>query len=202
MVLKRCKGRTNISLMFLFPWLDWGIDTSDFEKIDFLGHERFLAFSAPWSRAFLTLERIFRGPLGGPRVKIFQNFFRNFSKNFYSFEKYILGILRPRSRSEIDFLEKNLQKSRKDINPPWLVSVVIYTKFSDHITAILRTHVREMWLETLTEKEYNIRKTWFLFNFRTWLRENNSSFTSKYRKSFHVDDWLCVQVDWIAWSFG
>ena len=28
----------NISLMFLFPWLDWGIDISDFEKIDFLGH--------------------------------------------------------------------------------------------------------------------------------------------------------------------
>ena len=33
-VLKRFWGRTNISLMFLFPWLDWGIDISDFEKIE------------------------------------------------------------------------------------------------------------------------------------------------------------------------
>ena len=24
--------------MFLFPWLDWGIDISNFEKIDFLSH--------------------------------------------------------------------------------------------------------------------------------------------------------------------
>ena len=47
LVLKHFKGRTNISLMSLFPWLDWGIDISDFEKIDFLGHERFWAFSAP-----------------------------------------------------------------------------------------------------------------------------------------------------------
>ena len=53
--------------MFLFPWLDWGIDISDFEKIDFLGHERFLAFSAPWKRDFLTLGPIFRAPLGGNR---------------------------------------------------------------------------------------------------------------------------------------
>ena len=33
-----------------------------------------------------------------------------------------MGILRPRSRSEIDFLDKNLEKSRKDINPPPLFS--------------------------------------------------------------------------------
>ena len=30
--------------MFLFPWLDWGIDISDFEKIDFLAHDPYLAF--------------------------------------------------------------------------------------------------------------------------------------------------------------
>ena len=42
-VLKCFWGRTNICFMFLFPWLDSGIDISDFEKIDFLGHERFLA---------------------------------------------------------------------------------------------------------------------------------------------------------------
>ena len=71
-VLKCFWGGTNISLMFLFPWLDWGIDISDFEKIDFLDHERFLAFSAPWKRDFLTLGAILRGPLKVPRVKIWK----------------------------------------------------------------------------------------------------------------------------------
>ena len=36
-ILKRFYGQTNISLVFLFPWLDWGIDILDFEKIDFFG---------------------------------------------------------------------------------------------------------------------------------------------------------------------
>ena len=44
-VLKRFGGLTNISLMFLFPWLDQSIDISDFEKIDSLAHKPFLAFS-------------------------------------------------------------------------------------------------------------------------------------------------------------
>ena len=46
-VLKRFWGRTNISLMFLFPWLDWGIDISDFGKIDFLAHGRFWGVPSP-----------------------------------------------------------------------------------------------------------------------------------------------------------
>ena len=33
--------------MFLFPWLDWGDDISDFEKIDFLGHDSVQLKSAP-----------------------------------------------------------------------------------------------------------------------------------------------------------
>ena len=59
--------------MFLFPWLDWGIDISDFEKIDFLGHGRFSGVPSPWAgsvffkdfstaRNFLVLENeIFSG---------------------------------------------------------------------------------------------------------------------------------------------
>ena len=47
----------------------------------------------------------FEGPIKSAQGENFEkNFFRNFSKNFESFEKYILGILRPRSRSEINFL--------------------------------------------------------------------------------------------------
>ena len=34
--------------MLLFPWLDWGIDISDFEKIDFFGSwSDFEVFPAP-----------------------------------------------------------------------------------------------------------------------------------------------------------
>ena len=39
----------NISLMFLFPWFDWGDDISDFEKIDFLAHGRFWGVPSPWA---------------------------------------------------------------------------------------------------------------------------------------------------------
>merc|ERR1711954_192598 len=52
-VLKRFWGRTNISLMFLFAWLDWGIDISDFEKIDFFGSwGDFRVFPAPGQADF------------------------------------------------------------------------------------------------------------------------------------------------------
>ena len=43
--------------MFLFPLLDWGIDMSDFEKIDFLGHGLmgdFWVFLAFFAAATLT----------------------------------------------------------------------------------------------------------------------------------------------------
>ena len=70
--------------MFLFPWLDWGIDISDFEKIDFLGHGRFLAFSAPWKRDFLTWGDNFEGPIksaqGENFEKIFVGIFQKISK--------------------------------------------------------------------------------------------------------------------------
>ena len=73
--------------MFLFPWLDWGIDISDFEKIDFLGHGRFLAFSAPCKSDFLTWGIILRAQLKVPRVKILKIFFSEFFKKFLKFPK-------------------------------------------------------------------------------------------------------------------
>ena len=51
MVLKRFYGRTNISLVFLFPRLDWGIDISDFEKIDFLVHVAIFGLFSPLKTA-------------------------------------------------------------------------------------------------------------------------------------------------------
>ena len=66
--------------MFLFPWLDWGIDISDFEKIDFLAHEPYLAFLAPWKGAFLGPQVEFRPHSGGveystcPKIFIFEKY--------------------------------------------------------------------------------------------------------------------------------
>ena len=40
--------------MCIFPWLDWGIDISDFEKIDFLGHGAILGCSQPLGRFILN----------------------------------------------------------------------------------------------------------------------------------------------------
>ena len=61
--------------MFLFPWLDCGIDISVFEKIDFLDHKQFLPFSAPWKGAFLGSQVKFRPHSGGVEystsIKIF-----------------------------------------------------------------------------------------------------------------------------------
>ena len=51
-----------ISLMFLFPWLDWGIDISDFEKIDVLAHGRFLGVTSPWAGWFCAAATL--TPLG------------------------------------------------------------------------------------------------------------------------------------------
>ena len=70
----------------------------DFENIDFWAHGQFLAVPAPENEIILT-GNIFLIPLKVLRTKIL-NFFLNFSKIFQTFQKYILGILRPCSRSE------------------------------------------------------------------------------------------------------
>ena len=54
--------------------------------------------------------------MGGPTVKFF-NFFSEFFKKILKFPKIYFGILRSRSRSEIDFLDKNLEKS-SEYNTP------------------------------------------------------------------------------------
>ena len=78
----------------------------------------FWHFQLPENMIFWHWGLFWRSHWEGPGWKFWKKFFRKFSKNFESFQKYILGILRPRSRSEIDFLDKNLEKSLKDINPP------------------------------------------------------------------------------------
>ena len=74
-VLKRFKGRTNISLMFLFPWLDWGNDISDFEKIDFLAGQAILSVFSTLQKPFFTLGTFSQLGLESPRRKILKKFF-------------------------------------------------------------------------------------------------------------------------------
>ena len=51
--------------MFLFPRLDWDIDISDFEKIDFVAHEPYLAFFSLMKRSFFGPTSRIQAPLWG-----------------------------------------------------------------------------------------------------------------------------------------
>ena len=73
--------------MFLFPWLDWGIDISDFEKIDFLGQWAIFGdFGVPFWSIF------------GPQVNFVDNLrpveYSDGSENFIS-EKYDISAFKP-----------------------------------------------------------------------------------------------------------
>ena len=75
--------------------------------------------SQPLQKWFFDMGDNFEGPIKSAQGENFEKkFFRNLSKNFQSFQKYILGILRPRSRSEIDFLGKKSEKVANTGNPP------------------------------------------------------------------------------------
>ena len=66
--------------MFLFPWLDWGNDISDFEKIDFLAGQAILSVFSPLQKWFFTLGTFSQLGLESPRRKILKFFFGNFQK--------------------------------------------------------------------------------------------------------------------------
>ena len=66
--------------MFLFPWLDWGNDISDFEKIDFLAGQAILSVFSTLQKPFFTLGTFSQLGLESPRRKILKIFFGNFQK--------------------------------------------------------------------------------------------------------------------------
>ena len=76
--------------MFLFPWLDWGIDISDFGKIDFLTHKPFLAFSAPWKSAIFDPQVKFRADYGVVEYSDGPNFFKK--PNISAFERRVWNL--------------------------------------------------------------------------------------------------------------
>ena len=76
--------------MFLFPWLDWGIDISDFEKIDFLGvMSDFWPFQ-PTAGAIFDSEDLQSIGLRVAQKKNFEEFFSEVFKKFLSFPKIYL----------------------------------------------------------------------------------------------------------------
>ena len=68
--------------MILFPWLDWGIDISDFEKIDFLGMGGFLVFPAPGQAHFVQQRHLRHWAENFQKVWYDKQFLKNFEKNF------------------------------------------------------------------------------------------------------------------------
>ena len=106
--------------MFLFPWLDWGIDISDFGKIEFLTHKPFLAFSALWKRAFLDPQVKFRADYGGVEYSDVPEFF--FWKLIISaFKRRIWNFyITPRYDNPAISLKKSEKK-----HPDWLFAMPV-----------------------------------------------------------------------------
>ena len=83
-VLKPFQGRTNISLMFLFPRLDCGIIISNFEKITFFASMAIFGLFSPSQKAFFAARTLLKIPLlfekKSKKWKFFCGFFRKTSK--------------------------------------------------------------------------------------------------------------------------
>merc|ERR1712237_54725 len=77
-VVKPFWGRTNISLTFLFPRLDCGINITDFEKIAFFDSGAILSVFSPSQRQFFAVRTFFKIPLFFEKKRKNENFFANF----------------------------------------------------------------------------------------------------------------------------
>ena len=69
--------------MFLFPWLDWGNDISDFEKIDFLAGQAILSVFSTLQKWFFTLGTFSQLGLESPRRKILKKIFSEIVNVFF-----------------------------------------------------------------------------------------------------------------------
>ena len=105
--------------MFLFPWLDWGINILDFWKNRYFSlmcdsHD-FGRFRLPENLIFCSTS-IFKLSLRTTQNQNFAKILWESLENVLNFPKKYFWLLSPLNRSEIDVLEKN-QKFRK-ISPP------------------------------------------------------------------------------------
>ena len=83
--------RTNISLMFLFPWLDWGIDISNFEKFVFLGHCAILGCSQPLAGWFWTSTALTLVGRKFSKSVVWKKIFEKFLEKLLSFPEIYFG---------------------------------------------------------------------------------------------------------------
>ena len=74
-VTKPFWGRTNIGLMFLFPWFDYGIDILKFEKSHFLAARVILGNFRPLKIKFFAGTTMSKSRVNLPRIDLFQKFF-------------------------------------------------------------------------------------------------------------------------------
>ena len=90
-VTKPFWGRTNIGLMFLFPWFDYGIDILKFEKSHFLAARVILGDFRPLKIKFFAGTTMSKSCVNLPRVDIFQKFFEKFLEMFLSYPGIYFG---------------------------------------------------------------------------------------------------------------
>merc|ERR1712237_180959 len=77
-VVKHFQGLTNISLTFLFPRLDCGINITDFEKIAFFDSGAVLSVFSSSQRPFFAVRILFKIPLLFEKKKKNEKFFVDF----------------------------------------------------------------------------------------------------------------------------
>ena len=90
-VAKYFYGRTNISLTFLFPWLDCGINITDFEKIAFFASMAIFGVFNPPQRPFSGVRTLLKIPLHFEKKKKKENFFANFLEKLLSYPGVFFG---------------------------------------------------------------------------------------------------------------
>ena len=90
-VTKPFWGRTNIGLMFLFPWFDYGIDILKFEKSHFLAARVILGYFCPLKLRFFAVRTMSKSCVNLPRVDLFQKFFEKFLEMFLSYPGIYFG---------------------------------------------------------------------------------------------------------------
>ena len=95
MVVKPFYGRTNISLTFLFPRLDYGITISHFEKIAFFDSGAILAVFSPPKRPFFAVRTFLKIPLLFEKKSKNEKFLADFLEILLSYPGVFFG--RPRT---------------------------------------------------------------------------------------------------------
>ena len=75
----------------------------------------FGVFPAPWEGWFFELATLASAGRKFSKSVVWKKFFEKFLEKLLSFPEYILGMLGPRSRSEIACIQKKVPKTTKSL---------------------------------------------------------------------------------------